>query len=66
MLTHRADNTFYDVYTHVSELHLADAGLDIEWTDVDVVEGKQDRWNETRKYFSVRTYRLPVGKMRIL
>ncbi|THH30788.1 hypothetical protein EUX98_g3399 [Antrodiella citrinella] len=63
-LNSRTDNTFYDVYTHVSELHLADIGINVEWSDVDVVEGKQDRWNETRKYFSVRTYRLPLGKMR--
>ncbi|KAH8080253.1 S-adenosyl-L-methionine-dependent methyltransferase [Cristinia sonorae] len=58
------NNTFYDVYTHVSDLHLADIGINVDWSDVDVVEGKQDRWNETRKYFSVRTYRLPIGKMR--
>ncbi|TCD69814.1 Arginine N-methyltransferase 2 [Steccherinum ochraceum] len=58
------NSTFYDVYTHVSELHLADIGIDLEWGEVDVVESKQDRWNETRKYFSVRNYRLPIGKMR--
>ena len=36
------DPLFYDVYTHVSELHLADVGIDIEWTDVDVFEGSED------------------------
>ncbi|KAH9935476.1 uncharacterized protein B0H18DRAFT_975822 [Fomitopsis serialis] len=57
---------FYDVYTRVSELHLADVGIDIEWTDVDVFEGGQDRWGETREYFAQRFYRLPVGRMRAI
>ncbi|KAI0705002.1 S-adenosyl-L-methionine-dependent methyltransferase [Cerioporus squamosus] len=55
---------FYDVYTHVSELHLADIGIDVEWSDVDVFEGDTDRWGKTREYFAMRTYRLPVGKMK--
>ncbi|PCH43663.1 arginine methyl transferase [Wolfiporia cocos MD-104 SS10] len=54
---------FYDVYTHVSELHLADVGIDVEWSDVDVSEGSEQRWGETREYFAQRLYRLPVGKM---
>ncbi|CDO74448.1 hypothetical protein BN946_scf184979.g3 [Trametes cinnabarina] len=58
--------TFYDVYTHVSELHLADVGIDVEWSDVDVFEGDTDRWGKTREYFAMRTYRLPVGRMRTL
>ncbi|KAH9839535.1 S-adenosyl-L-methionine-dependent methyltransferase [Rhodofomes roseus] len=57
---------FYDVYTRVSDLHLADVGIDIEWTDVDVFEGGEDRWGETREYFAQRFYRLPVGKMRAI
>lgn len=56
---------FYDVYTHVSELHLADVGVDVEWKDVDVSDGK-DRWGKTRQYFSPPLYRLPVGRMGIL
>jgi len=56
---------FYDVYTHVSELHLADVGVDVEWRDVDVSGGK-DRWGKTRQYFSLPLYRLPVGRMGIL
>ncbi|KAH9944512.1 uncharacterized protein BXZ73DRAFT_39729 [Epithele typhae] len=57
---------FYDVYTHVSELHLADVGMDVEWSDVDVFEGDADRWGKTREYFAMRTYRLPIAKMRAL
>ncbi|KZT72065.1 hypothetical protein DAEQUDRAFT_664661 [Daedalea quercina L-15889] len=57
---------FYDVYARVSELHLADVGIDVEWTDVDVFEGGEDRWGETREYFAQRLYRLPVGRMRIM
>ena len=26
----------YDVYTKVAEVHLSDAGLDVDWIDVDV------------------------------
>ncbi|KAF8585894.1 hypothetical protein K439DRAFT_1409609 [Ramaria rubella] len=55
---------FYDVYTQLSELHLKDTGVDIEWADVDVEDGTpDDRWGDTRAYFKVRLYRLPVGKM---
>jgi len=52
---------FYDVYTHLSELHLAEVGLDIDWSDLDVSAQKdEERWGETRKYFSLPIYRLPV------
>ena len=61
-----ADAVFYDVYRHVSELHLADIGVDIEWSDVDVFEGDIDRWGKTREYFAMRTYRLPIGKMKTM
>ncbi|KAI0819972.1 hypothetical protein BC628DRAFT_1399708 [Trametes gibbosa] len=57
---------FYDVYKHVSDLHLIDVGIDVEWSDVDVFEGDTDRWGKTREYFAMRTYRLPVGRMRAL
>ncbi|KAL4242833.1 RMT2/GAMT Methyltransferase [Abortiporus biennis] len=57
---------FYDVYTHVSELHLADVGIDIEWSDVDVSSGSDERWGSTRDYFALPIYRLPIGKMRTL
>jgi len=54
---------FYDVYTKLAEINLADLGFDVEWYDVDVDadEGnKVDRWGRTREYFSQRLYRLPV------
>ncbi|EPT05046.1 hypothetical protein FOMPIDRAFT_1112516 [Fomitopsis schrenkii] len=57
---------FYDVYTRVSDLHLADVGVDVAWSDVDVFEGGADRWGETREYFAQRFYRLPVGRMRAI
>ncbi|KAI0699562.1 S-adenosyl-L-methionine-dependent methyltransferase [Cytidiella melzeri] len=57
---------FYDVYTHVSELHLAEVGLDVEWSDVDVFSDSGYRWGKTREYFGRRLYRLPVSKMRRL
>ncbi|TFK25698.1 arginine methyl transferase [Coprinopsis marcescibilis] len=52
---------FYDVYTHVSELHLSDIGLDVEWSDVDVTDDVEDRWGKSREYFRLPTYRLPVA-----
>ncbi|KAI0070018.1 arginine methyl transferase [Panus rudis PR-1116 ss-1] len=58
--------TFYDVYTHVSELHLADVGVDVEWSDVNVFAGSHERWGKTREYFGMPIYRLPIGRMRIL
>lgn len=59
------DATFYDVYTRLSELHLADVGIDVEWSDVQVpIEGEdEERWGNTRKYFTAPIYRLPVGRM---
>jgi len=58
------DTLFYDIYTQLSELHLRDAGIDVEWSDVDVEGGMtEDRWGSTRSYFKARFYRLPVGKM---
>ncbi|KAI0250373.1 S-adenosyl-L-methionine-dependent methyltransferase [Lactifluus subvellereus] len=55
---------FYDVYTHLAELHLAELGIDIEWEDVDVATQEGVRWGNTRGYFSMRLYRLPVGRVR--
>jgi len=56
---------FYDVYTHVAELHLSDVGLDVQWYDVDVCseDGENDRWGSSREYFTAPLYRLPIGKM---
>ncbi|KIK46916.1 hypothetical protein CY34DRAFT_344694 [Suillus luteus UH-Slu-Lm8-n1] len=56
---------FYDVYTRLSELHLADAGADIVWSDVDVsAQNDEERWGETRKYFSLPIYHLPIAKLK--
>ena len=58
------DASFYDVYTHLAEVHLAGIGIDIEWEDVDVSMQEVVRWDNNREYFSMRLYRLPVGKVR--
>ncbi|KAI9507439.1 S-adenosyl-L-methionine-dependent methyltransferase [Russula earlei] len=55
---------FYDVYSHLAEVHLAGIGIDIEWEDVDVAMQEALRWENNREYFSMRLYRLPVGRMR--
>lgn len=60
------DPLFYDVYTQLSDLHLADIGLAVEWSDVDVSQEHQDRWGNTKKYFTTPIYRLPVCKMRTM
>jgi len=51
------------VYTHLAELHLADIGVDVEWSDVEVDDDCEARWGKSRQYFRVPLYRLPVGKM---
>ncbi|KAK4205226.1 putative arginine N-methyltransferase [Triangularia verruculosa] len=62
-----ADRTIcYDVYTKVSELHLADAGLDVEWKVIDVdmsrlAEEGQGEWEGVRRrYWTLDKYRLPI------
>ncbi|KAJ4483369.1 arginine methyl transferase [Lentinula aciculospora] len=58
---------FYDVYTHLAELHLADLGVDVCWKDVEVSDDKNlDRWGKTREYFRLPLYRLPIGRMSYL
>lgn len=58
------DALFYDVYTHIAELNLASVGIDVEWADIDVAAQEVLRWGETQKYFSMKHYRLPIGKIR--
>ena len=60
-----ADALFYDVYVHLSEIHLEEVGLEVRWDELDVAAAKgEDRWGKTREYFGLRLYRLPVGQMR--
>ncbi|KAH7034826.1 arginine N-methyltransferase 2 [Microdochium trichocladiopsis] len=55
----------YDVYTRVAEMHLSDAGLDVEWQELDVdmkrlgEEGKGDWEGVKRRYWTLDKYRLP-------
>jgi type IV protein arginine methyltransferase len=55
------DALFYDVFSQLSELHLNQVGLDVVWSDVDVSENNSDRWGQTRKYFTLPFYRLPIA-----
>ncbi|KAH8676080.1 arginine N-methyltransferase 2 [Xylariales sp. PMI_506] len=56
----------YDVYTKVVEMHLSDAGLDIEWQEFDVdmkgleEEGKGEWEGVKRRYWTLNKYRLPT------
>ncbi|KAI1299134.1 arginine N-methyltransferase 2 [Xylaria venustula] len=56
----------YDVYTKVVEMHLADAGLDIEWNELDVdmkglEEAEKGEWQGIRRrYWTLDKYRLPI------
>ncbi|KAA8574654.1 hypothetical protein MFRU_030g00450 [Monilinia fructicola] len=56
----------YDVYTKVSELDLCDAGLDVEWTEVEVEElggeGEGEWKGVRRRYWVLDKYRLPICK----
>ncbi|KAJ7901889.1 arginine methyl transferase [Mycena olivaceomarginata] len=56
---HLPDPTIYDVYTRVAEVHLADAGFNVIWSDVDVSD-QENRWGNSRRYFTCPTYRLPL------
>ncbi|KAJ1331077.1 type IV protein arginine methyltransferase [Microdochium nivale] len=55
----------YDVYTRVAEMHLSDAGLDVEWLELDVdmqglgEEGKGEWEGVKRRYWTLDKYRLP-------
>ena len=50
----------YDVYQKVVEMELFEAGFDVKWKDIDipVLDGEWE--GVKRKYWDVKTYRLPV------
>ncbi|PHH70974.1 hypothetical protein CDD82_6809 [Ophiocordyceps australis] len=56
----------YDVYTKVVEMHCADAGLDVEWAEIDVDmsnlndPGKGAWEGVRRRYWTLDKYRLPT------
>ncbi|KAI9053808.1 hypothetical protein LZ554_002756 [Drepanopeziza brunnea f. sp. 'monogermtubi'] len=54
----------YDVYCRVVEMHLLDAGCDVEWEDVEVQglggEGEGEWKGVRRRYWVLDKYRLPV------
>ncbi|KAI0135079.1 arginine N-methyltransferase 2 [Daldinia grandis] len=56
----------YDVYTQVVEMHLSDAGMDIEWQELDVdmkdlgKEGEGEWQGVKRRYWTLDKYRLPT------
>ncbi|KAH8891910.1 arginine N-methyltransferase 2 [Thozetella sp. PMI_491] len=56
----------YDVYTKVVEIHLTDAGLDVDWNVIDVdmknlaEDGKGDWEGVKMRYWTLDKYRLPI------
>ncbi|KAK3300827.1 S-adenosyl-L-methionine-dependent methyltransferase [Chaetomium fimeti] len=56
----------YDVYTKVAELHLVDAGLDVDWNVIGVdmshlAEAGKGEWEGVkRRYWTLDKYRLPT------
>ena len=55
------------MYTRVVELDTCDAGMDVQWVDVEVpiMEGLQKEgegeWKDVRRrYWTLDTYRLPI------
>ncbi|RYP74378.1 hypothetical protein DL771_003045 [Monosporascus sp. 5C6A] len=56
----------YDVYTKVVEMHLSDAGMDVEWRELDVdmsglqEEGRGEWQGVRRRYWTLDKYRLPT------
>ncbi|ORY57486.1 arginine N-methyltransferase 2 [Pseudomassariella vexata] len=57
----------YDVYTKVVEMHLSDAGMDVEWLEMQVdmqgleAEGKGEWQGVKRRYWTLDKYRMPVA-----
>ena len=74
MLNHPLpDPTFYDVYTNLAEMHLTEVGLSTTWIDVDLTDTDynalgdrktSDVWGNTRVYFSLPIYRLPIAQIK--
>jgi hypothetical protein len=59
------DPLFYDVFSNLSELHLRQVGMVVEWNEVNVSEERAEcRWGQTRKYFTLPFYRLPVAMIK--
>lgn len=55
----------YDVYTKVVEFHLDEAGLDVDWTDIEVPDlAGRGEWEGVRRPYwaNIKTYRLPTCK----
>lgn len=56
----------YDVYTRVVDMHMADAGMEVEWEEVDVdmkgmEEAGKGEWKDVRRrYWTLDKYRLPM------
>jgi len=54
----------YDVYCRVVELDLCEAGMDVDWVEVDVeelgAEGEGEWKGVKRRYWTLDKYRLPV------
>ena len=56
----------YDVYTKVVEMHGEEAGLDVEWQEIDVdmsalaKEGEGEWEGVRRRYWTLDKYRLPI------
>ncbi|KAI1502443.1 S-adenosyl-L-methionine-dependent methyltransferase [Biscogniauxia marginata] len=59
----------YDVYTKVVEMHLSDAGMDVDWQVLDVnmngleEEGKGEWQGVKRRYWTLDKYWLPICTM---
>ncbi|OTB05920.1 hypothetical protein M426DRAFT_121318 [Hypoxylon sp. CI-4A] len=56
----------YDVYAQVVEMHLSDAGMDVEWQELEVdmgglgKEGEGEWEGVKRRYWTLDKYRLPT------
>ncbi|KAK9897586.1 S-adenosyl-L-methionine-dependent methyltransferase [Cystobasidium minutum MCA 4210] len=59
--------SFYEVYTHVSEMHLSEIGLKTEWYEVDMnsTDKGQVTWEGiVRRYWNIPCpYRLPICQL---
>jgi protein arginine N-methyltransferase 2 len=53
----------YDVYTKVLEIDLFEAGLEVEWKEVEIAIAEEEWDGVTRRYWDVgKVYKLPICK----
>jgi len=59
----RVDALFYDVSTRLADVHLSQLGIETEWHDVYVEKDLEEAWEDSRQYFRMEWYKLPICRL---